>query len=205
MPPELVALSPGRTPEATALCVRAFADYPLLTSLFPGPTERRAPLAAVLYGRTIEDCLAHGRVDAVVEDEAVRAVAAWLPPGAHPMSLRRTLRFAPLLGWVLRRWPTRAAKAVQALARLEGHHPAEPPHWYLATVAVDPPHQRRGFGGQVIRPVLDLADERGEDAFLETAKADNAAWYARLGFEVEVEDSCFAGGPPQWFMRRTPT
>ena len=98
MTAELAALSAHQVPEATALCVRAFADYPFLTSLFPGPADRRAPLTAVFYGRTIEDCLAHGRVDVVIEDREVRAVAAWLPPGTYPMSLRRTLRFAPLVG-----------------------------------------------------------------------------------------------------------
>ena len=202
---ELAPLTPAQVPDATALCVRAFADYPFLTSLFPGQADRRAPIAAVFYGRTIEDCLGHGRVDAVVEDGAIRAVAAWLPPGAYPMSLRRTLRFAPLVGWVLRRWPSRAVRGIQALARLEAHHPAEPPHWYLAAIAVDPANQGRGLGGRAIRPVLELADERGEDAFLETARADNAAWYARLGFDVEVEAPCFPGGPPQWFMRRRPS
>lgn len=201
---EIVALDPAQLDQATALCVRAFVDYPLLASLFPGPDADRAPLARIFYGRTIEDCLVHGRVDTVVEDGAVRAVAAWLPPGAYPMTLRRTLRYAPMVATVLRRWPARAPKGVQALSRLEHHHPTEPPHWYLATIAVDPSHQRRGLGGRAIRPVLDLADERGEDAFLETAKPDNAAWYARLGFDVEVEVPCFDGGPPQWFMRRTP-
>lgn len=201
---EIVALDPTRLDEATELCVRAFVDYPFLAALFPGSDDARAPLARIFYGRTLEDCLAHGHVDAAVEDGAVRAVAAWLPPGAYPMSLRRTLRYTPMVGAVLRRWPTRVPKGVQALSRLERHHPAEPAHWYLAVIAADRTHQRRGLGTRVIRPGLDLAEERGEDAFLETAKAENAAWYARLGFSVEVEAPCFDGGPPQWFMRRVP-
>lgn len=202
--PEVVALPREQVPEATALCVRAFATYPFLTALFPGPPDRRTPVAAVFYGRTIEDCLVHGRVDAVVEDGAVRAVAAWLPPGAYPMSLRRSLQFAPLVGWVLRRFPRRAVRGIQALVALERHHPTEPPHWYLAAIAVDATHQGRGLGTAVVRPGLDLADARGEEAFLETADPGNAAWYGRLGFDVETEAPCFPGGPPQWFMRRTP-
>lgn len=201
---EIVPLAEERLAPATELCVRAFADYPFLAALFPGPAHRRAPISRAFYRATIRDCLDHGRVDAAVEDGQLRGIAAWLVPGAYPLSVRRSLRFAPLVGQALGRYPSRAVRGIQALARLERHHPAAPPHWYLATVAVDPDHQGRGIGGDLVRPGLQLADERGEEAFLETARRGTAAWYARLGFDTEVEADCFPGGPPQWFMRRLP-
>ena len=201
---DVVALPASRLEEATALCVRAFDDYPFLTALFPGPADRRAHVSAAFYGATLRDCLQHGQVDAAMEGGRVVGVAAWLPPGAYPLSLRRSAGFARVVARVLRFHPRRAVRGVQALARLERHHPSDPPHWYLATIAVDPDRQRQGVGGALVRPGLDLADTRVEDAFLETARADNAAWYHRLGFDTEVEDACFPGGPPQWFMRRRP-
>lgn len=199
---DVVPLAASHVPEATAMCVRAFDDYPFLHALFPGSSARRAHVSAAFYGATIRDCLRHGRVDAVMADGDVVAVAAWLRPGAYPLSLRRTAGFAPVVGQVLARYPSRAVRGVQALSRLERHHPVDPPHWYLATVAVDPDHQRHGLGRAVVRPGLDLADAHGDDAFLETAREDNAAWYHRLGFDTVVQDTCFPGGPPQWFMRR---
>ena len=94
------------------------------------------------------------------------------------------------------------------MVRLEHHHPTEPPHWYLAAVAVEPAHQGpgqgQGLGRRVSAPGLRRADERGEEAFLDTARPGSAAWYHRLGFDVEVEAPGFRGGPPQWFMRRCP-
>lgn len=195
-------LAPGRVDVATELCVRAFGDYPLLAALFPGSPARRAPISRAFYGATVRDCLAHGRVDTVDDDGQLRAVAAWLAPGAYPLGPARAARFAPVVGHVLRRFPHRAPRGVQALARLEHHHPTEPPHWYLAAIAVEPAHQGQGLGRRAIEPGLRRADDNGEEAFLETARRGSAAWYHRLGFDVEVEAPCFRGGPPQWFMRR---
>lgn len=189
---------------ATELCVRAFATYPYLAALYPGPPARREAIARRFYGATIADALEHGRVDAADVEGRVAAVAAWLPPGAWPQSLRRSLAFLPVALAALRRFPRRSRLGIQSLVRLERNHPADPPHWYLAVIAVDPAHQRRGLGSAVIRPALDLADAQGHEAFLETADPDNAAWYARLGFDTETEEPCFDGGPPQWFMRRQP-
>lgn len=131
-------------------------------------------------------------------------MAVWLPPGAYPLSPRRMLRFAPLVGSVLRRFPSRAVRGTQALAAMERHHPSDPPHWYLAVIAVDPPHHGRGFGRRLVEPVLELADQQGDRCFVETATLGNVAWYSRLGFDVLTEQPSFPGGPAQWFMQREP-
>ena len=185
------------------LCARAFDDYPLLEQLFDEPAGR-AIVAHRLYTAIVADCVAHGTVDAAFDGDTLLGVAAWLPPGAYPLTLRRQLAMAGVVTAVLRHFPRRARLGLQAINRIEADHPTDEPHWYLATIAVDPPAQGRGIGSRLVRGVLDAADERGQACFLETTKESNRAWYHRLGFDTQTTAPSFDGGPPQWFMWRAP-
>ncbi|WP_141332252.1 N-acetyltransferase [Myxococcus sp. AB025B] len=196
------SLRPELLGQVGPMCARAFDDYPFLAELFPGPSERRARVSAGFYRTTVEDCLAHGVVHATVEDGRLTGVAAWLRPGGFPQSLGRQAVFLPTVWAGLRYFPGRARLALQALARLERYHPHTPPHWYLATIAVDPAHQGKGVGARLMRAGLTLAEETRAPCFLETAKASNRDWYQGFGFDLRRTEPCFDGGPPQWFMWR---
>lgn len=189
---------------AADLCEHAFLDYPLMSALFPGAARRRAPIVRRLYGSLVADCVRHGVVHGVGRAGRLVGVAAWLPPDRYPEGPLRQLRLTPVVLSVLRRFPRRARAGVEALRVFEEHHPTVPPHWYLEVLAVHPDHQRRGFGGALVEPVLELADSTGTPAFLETSSETNADWYGRLGFETRVRVPAFSGGPDQWFMWRDP-
>jgi GNAT superfamily N-acetyltransferase len=199
-------LDPADLPQVGDVSVRAFDDYPFMAELFPGPPgdPRRAAVARRFFTPGVADCLAHGVVDAAMDGERLTGFCAWLEPGAYPLSLRRSLPFAPMAGVALRHYPARARLGIQGLVRMERHHPNAPPHWYLAAIAVDPHCQGRGVGAQLIAPGLDRADTNGQPAFLETTRPSARDWYARLGFAVRTEVPAFSGGPPQWFQWRDP-
>ncbi|NMO19421.1 GNAT family N-acetyltransferase [Pyxidicoccus fallax] len=197
-------LDRGLLDQVGPMCARAFDDYPFLAELFPGESSRRAKVSSRFYSATVIDCLEHGTVHAAVDDGKLAGVAAWLRPGAFPQSLGRQARFLPTVWAGLRHYPSRARLALQALARLERSHPHSPPHWYLATIAVDPAYQGKGLGVRLMKQGLALAAEKGDPCFLETAKGSNRDWYLGFGFQVQLEEPCFDGGPPQWFMWRPP-
>jgi ribosomal protein S18 acetylase RimI-like enzyme len=201
---ELASLPRGAIPAAGRLCARAFRDYQLHEALVPGPPEDRTAYVRRLYAAILADCVRSGIVHAAVSRGRLAGVAAWLPPGRYPQGPLRQLRMGHVALTIVRHHRDRIPEALDALWRVERHHPDEPPHWYLNTVAVDPDHQQRGVGGALVRPVLDLADRIGEPAFLETASARNAAWYERLGFETLTARPAFDGGPTQWAMWREP-
>lgn len=84
-----------------------------------------------------------------------------------------------------------------AEAAVAPHRPVER-HYFLGAVGTLPSHQRRGFGGAVLAPVL----SRDETCGLETCGADNVAFYEALGFRVTAEVQTPDGGPTVYLMTK---
>jgi GNAT superfamily N-acetyltransferase len=180
--------------EAGGVLARALHDDPLLAFVF-GP--RRERLVRILCHATVRDAQPFGHVHAARDDAGrIVGVAAWLPPGAFPLTRAREI--AQLPDWVRvgasRPWIV--PRALRATTALDGCHPAEP-HWFLAMLGVDPRCQGRGVGSRLLPPMLD----RVGHAHLDTSKPANLPWYRRFGFEVDHELRVAKGAPPSWALR----
>jgi ribosomal protein S18 acetylase RimI-like enzyme len=127
-------------------------------------------------------------------------IAVWIPPGAreeheaigpappgHESEILgdHVERHAAFWGWV-------------------GEHEPSEPLLYLSHVGVAPERQGEGLGSALMHDGLASADQDGVDAWLETSRADNAAYYERFGFRTWIEEDAPEGGPHIWFMRRHP-
>ena len=80
-------------------------------------------------------------------------------------------------------------------------HRLRAPHYYLAALGTDPPHQGKGVGSALIEPVLARADREGIPAYLESSKETNVPFYRKHGFEV-VQELAVPNGPRVWAMLR---
>jgi GNAT superfamily N-acetyltransferase len=65
----------------------------------------------------------------------------------------------------------------------ETHAPG--PHSYVFLLGVDPAEQGKGFGGQLLKALLDKLDAEQRGCYLETAKEANLSFYQHFGFEVK--------------------
>ncbi|MEM1121603.1 MAG: GNAT family N-acetyltransferase [Bacteroidota bacterium] len=63
----------------------------------------------------------------------------------------------------------------------------KPDYWYLSILAVAQKHQGKGYGRQLLEPVLEQADELNVPTYLETFTKGNLVFYGKLGYEVAVE------------------
>jgi GNAT superfamily N-acetyltransferase len=194
-------MSRDDTVSATISAARAFYDDPVLGWFQPRLLRQQRSFHRP-FGAVIGDALQDGEAWVATVEGRVRGVAAWLPPGSYPRSIRRDLRVA------IRSLPAflppsrHALGGVRLVATIERAHPNEP-HWYLALLAVDPLLQGRGLGTALLQPVLARADDDGLLAYLETQKPENVPWYARSGFTV-TETFQVGPFPPVWGLRREP-
>ncbi|MBL4874688.1 MAG: GNAT family N-acetyltransferase [Rhodobacteraceae bacterium] len=56
--------------------------------------------------------------------------------------------------------------------------------WYLSIVGILPEFQGQGLGEDLVRPVLEKADDAGVSTYLETFTPKNMPFYQRLGYDA---------------------
>jgi ribosomal protein S18 acetylase RimI-like enzyme len=183
-------------PALAASLGRAFVDDPLMMWVFPHAERRPARIAGLFALLLRTHHLPSGEIWAA--DGHVGA-AAWCAPERWRMSLRQQARTLPAL---LRLVGFDLFTRLRSLVEAERHHPTAP-HWYLGMLGVDPDHQGRGLGSELLDPVLRRCDDEGIPAYLESSKQANVSFYVRHGFEV-TEEISLGHGPAIWGMWREP-
>lgn len=111
--------------------------------------------------------------------------ALWFPPGVEPN--------ADALIELFQRSVFEAQQEdLFAILEQMGHYHPQQPHWYLAILGVEPIQQRKGYGSELMQPILNRCD-RGHQrcaygdrlpAYLESSNPANIPFYERHGFEV---------------------
>jgi ribosomal protein S18 acetylase RimI-like enzyme len=104
----------------------------------------------------------------------------WFPPGTAPPEDAMT---AAVLEAVA---PDRLETVGQVFAAMTAYHPEEP-HWYLALLGADAHFQGQGLGAALLKHTLQICDEAGDVAYLESSNPRNISIYERHGFEVTGE------------------
>jgi ribosomal protein S18 acetylase RimI-like enzyme len=127
-------------------------------------------------------------------------LAVWIPPGAReeheaigPAPPGAT---AEILG-------DHAERHAAFWSWVGEHEPADP-LLYLSHIGVAPERQGEGLGTALMRDGLVSADRDGVATWLETSRAENAAYYEGFGFRTLVDEDAPEGGPHIWFMHRAP-
>jgi ribosomal protein S18 acetylase RimI-like enzyme len=75
---------------------------------------------------------------------------------------------------------------------------------YITIVGVSPEYQNHGYGGKLIRAVLEQSDEKGQPVYLETTTDKNVSMYERFGFKKLEQVMQPIIDIPQWCMIREP-
>lgn len=106
------------------------------------------------------------------------------------------LRSAPAM---VRTMGTALPRALKLTSVWSKHDPKEP-HWHIGPIGVDPAFQGQGVGKALLGSVLEMADEDGVPAYLETDVDRNVKLYEEFGFRIIGQADIL--GVNNRFMRR---
>lgn len=112
------------------------------------------------------------------------------------LRLSEKLKIAPSMIWVTGLGLPRAFKMMNVWAK---HDPGER-HWHVGPIGVHPELQGQGIGKAMLAAFLEMADEQGSPAYLETDVDRNVALYERFGFKIVGQGDI--SGVNNRFMRR---
>ncbi len=198
-----IAVRPVRPDEMRSLMsltARAYKGDAWIERLF-GDAARDDTRRDAIYQATGKLWRAADPNEVKLTTEGLEGIAVWHAPNHWKTPARRLVGLVPAL--------LRAAgvggftRAVRVLSEIEKRHPEEP-HWYLDSLATDPPAQRRGIGAALMAPILEMCDTDRLPAYLETQKLENVAYYRHHGFEVREEVPMSKGALRVWTMWREP-
>ena len=183
-----------------AVLARAFVNDPLVMAICDasGP-ERQERMRWSFRIAVRSHCLGRQPAWTVVGADGEPWSVVLVTRARQPLPPQSDMLFA-LRGLlhVGMRTALRGVKAAQVIAT---HAPPEP-FTYLRTLGVDPDCQRRGMGSQLVQQVI-RASPPALPVYLETAKEENLAFYARHGFALVGEFLCL--GVRVWRLVRPPT
>lgn len=185
------AATPQDVDSIAGTLAASFRDDPLCAWEFPDEDSRLRILPA-LFGFVARHLYVPSGWSAVAPGGA----ALWQDPGdAHSERLtpEQEREFVAVVEGQVGR--------LVALAGLLANVRPREPHWYLASIGVEPDAQGSGVGAGLLAFTLEQIDARGEASYLEASTPRSAALYERHGFETIGEYSV-DGSPPLWPMWR---
>jgi ribosomal protein S18 acetylase RimI-like enzyme len=196
---DILRLNANQMAAAQQMLERAFFDYPLMVYACPDDRLRRRGVRA-LYAAILRDAQRYGEI---YTTPGVDGIACWLPPGVPLPTFWRELRAGFLglpfaFGW----------KAFHCLLdygqwHTKLHHEfMHGPHWFLATIGVDPASQGKGVGSALLEAITIKADQQRSSCYLETHGEKSARLYERHGFETVRLFDVPSHSVPVWAMLR---
>jgi len=189
--PGVVPVEESDRARAISTLVSAFAEDPVERWLYPESEQYLThfpDFVAAFGGEAFAQQTVWGLSD-------FSAVAVWFQPGAEPDAdkivgvLRETVS------------PEKHDDTFAVLEQMDAAHPSYP-HWYLPWLGVELGVQGRGAGGRLLRHCLDVVDEGGHPAYLETPNPRAIPFYERHGFDVMAQAQAGAC-PPMTLMQRS--
>lgn len=198
----IIRLSKEQIGPASEMLVDAFFNDAKLTHVLPDDTTRREQ-GRHIFAFHLRYGLNYGRVYAT--SPTLEGVAVWLPSDLSEVTFWRAMRSG---GMALQKGLSKdAMKRLLAFAEeVDVYHKKHVSgrHCYLFFIGVDPRFQGRGYGGTLIRPMLDRMDGRGMACYLNTQNERNISLYEHFGFSVVEQISLPGSGILHTGMIRYP-
>jgi ribosomal protein S18 acetylase RimI-like enzyme len=173
---------------AAQVFARGFHDDPLWAWAFPDEGARFGQQEA-FWRFCVEEAIRYPWTFLAANDSTT---TCWIPPGGTELSPAGAEQFAPLLHDLV---GDGATPVLELFETLDASHPHDEPHFYLSLFATEPAARGNAYGQALLRHNLELIDNVGASAYLESSTPRNVAMYERHGFRVIQHVAGPAGCP----------
>ena len=189
-------------PKSGAVLADAFQHDPVWNNVFAGGAamEQRKSV----FETPVRYSLMFG--EAYATSEKLEGIVAWVPGDLADMTAWRMIRSGAIwsgmrIGAKLLRRMEPVNKPLQS-DRKENMRGS--PFLYLQIFGVASEFQRQGFGGKLLRALIEKSEQAGIPIYLETETEPNVRMYEKFGFRLLKEISLPVIDLPMWEMAREP-
>ncbi|MHA2008852.1 MAG: GNAT family N-acetyltransferase [Promethearchaeota archaeon] len=182
--------------KAANVLVDAYTEDPLINKIFKEIDERRIQFE-IMTGF----CIKYGDVYAPTDN--FEGIMSILPHDKGDMTVWRVLRsggfFKSFKLFSVRKMMSQSIKIIEETKK----NLDIGPYIYLFVIGVSLGNQGKGFGGKLLRALVEKADTEKKSMYLETQNEKNVALYEKYGFYVhDKKDLPDPMNIPFWFMVR---
>ena len=179
---DLTLLTREQIGPASEMLTRAFFNDSKLTFVLPDEGIRKER-GRHLFSFELRYGINYGRVYAT--SPALEGVAVWLPSERSEITFWRAMRSG---GMSLQKGLGKDTmkRLLSFSDMVDAYHKRHAPtlHCYLFFIGVDPRFQGKGFGGKLLRPLLDRMDQKDMPCYLNTQNEKNIPLYEHFGFSI---------------------
>ena len=190
-------------PKASDVLADAFRDDPLWKTFFEGESDINNKMRSC-FETPVRYCHKFGEVYATSPN--LEGVSAWVPGHLSYMTIWKMIRSGAIFPG-MRIGPDAGRKMSAVFSPLENDRKENMKgnsFVYLFIIGVGNQWQGRGFGGMLLRGLIDGCDTAGDAIYLETEMAQNVAFYERFGFDVIKQVILPVVDHSMWQMVRKP-
>ena len=191
---------------AAAVLADAFQHDPIWSTILRDATPEQR---AIVFESPVRYAVKYGEI--VAPSENLEGIAAWMPGDLADMTPWRLLRSGAMwaglrLGLAgIRMGADMARKMIPIFSPMEAdrkEHMRGKPYIYLQIIGVAAAYQGQGYGGRMLRALIQKSEQTGLPLYLETGTGDNVRMYQRFGFRVVNEILLPIIDLPMWEMTR---
>ena len=190
-------------PKASAVLADAFQHDPLWNKFFEGESHLERKLRAC-FETPLRLCDTFGEVYAT--SKHLEGIAAWVPGHLSYITMWRMIRSGAIFAGM--RIGVKAGKKMRPVfAPLEHdrkEHMGGRSFLYLCIIGVATKFQGQGFGGKLLRALIEKCETSGIPIYLETEIARNVKLYEKFGFSTVKHIMLPIVNHPMWEMVREP-
>ena len=188
-------------PKVGAVLADAFQHDPVWKKVFEGESKIDQKFCA-FFETPIRYCLKYEEVYTISEN--LEGIAAWVPGDLADMTIWRLIRSGAIRSGM--KMGAKLAKKMKPVFKQLQKDRKENMKGklfiYLLIIGVASKFQGQGFGGKLLRALIEKSERVGIALYLETETEDNVKMYERFGFKLVKQITLPGINLPMWEMVR---